>query len=69
MVNYKRKNNTKVRRGQNIAEADQDHRGYDEDNHDDKDHSEDELRKRVEGFIEKVNKGWKAESLRPSHLV
>lgn len=30
---------------------------------------EDELRKRVEEFIEKVNKGWKAELLRTSRLV
>ena len=59
-VNYNHKNNTKVTRGQNKAEADPDHRGNDEDNHygsDDKD----ELRKRVEEFIEKANKGWKAE--------
>ncbi|EXC20902.1 hypothetical protein L484_012978 [Morus notabilis] len=33
------------------------------------DKEEDELRKRVEDFIEKVNKGWKAELLRTSHLV
>lgn len=30
--------------------------------------NEDELRRRVEEFIEKVTRGWKAELLRTSHL-
>ncbi|PON59967.1 hypothetical protein TorRG33x02_286140 [Trema orientale] len=39
-------------------------------NHEENDKDEDELRKRVEEFIEKVNKGWKAELLiRTSRLV
>ena len=35
----------------------------------DEDKDDDELRRRVEEFIEKVNKGWKAELLRSSRLV
>lgn len=31
--------------------------------------NDDELRRRVEEFIEKVNKEWKAELLRTSHLI
>ncbi|XP_048228552.1 uncharacterized protein LOC125369726 [Ricinus communis] len=34
-----------------------------------KDNENDEFRRRVEEFIDKVNRGWKAESLRTSYVV
>ncbi|XP_022640305.1 nuclear polyadenylated RNA-binding protein 3-like [Vigna radiata var. radiata] len=40
-----------------------------EDDRSEKDDSNDELRKRVEEFIQKVNKGWKEELLSTSSLV
>ncbi|WCJ44481.1 hypothetical protein M5689_025147 [Euphorbia peplus] len=42
---------------------------YDDDDDDDSDEKDDEFRRRVEEFIDKVNKGWKAEMLRTSYLV
>ncbi|BAU02457.1 hypothetical protein VIGAN_11199500 [Vigna angularis var. angularis] len=40
-----------------------------DDDRSEKDDSNDELRKRVEEFIQKVNKGWKEELLSTSSLV
>ncbi|XP_019051466.1 PREDICTED: nucleolin-like [Nelumbo nucifera] len=47
------------------VEEDEDENGEEEEKEDD----DDELRRRVEEFIDKVNRGWKAEMLLTSHYV
>ncbi|GMN40902.1 hypothetical protein TIFTF001_010127 [Ficus carica] len=54
-----------VSSAQNAVRDDNDN----EDKEDEDDGGDDELRKRVEEFIEKVNRGWKAELSKTSHLV
>lgn len=58
-----------MRSGQRQKAESEDDKGNDKENDYDAEKEEDELRKRVEDFIEKVNKGWKAELLRSSHLA
>ncbi|GMN40901.1 hypothetical protein TIFTF001_010128 [Ficus carica] len=58
-----------MRSGQRQKAESEDDKGNDKENDVDDEKEEDELRKRVEDFIEKVNKGWKAELLRSSHLA
>ncbi|KAL0400846.1 UNVERIFIED_CONTAM: hypothetical protein Slati_4114500 [Sesamum latifolium] len=51
-----------------IDMVDNEEETLDQEQEDDDDDDDDELRKRVEDFIEKINRGWRAEKLKTYSL-